>query len=67
VFAVLQKYVKVDNLLDTYGGEPSDEDMGDARVYLEETLTSLRKKLGSVEKRSAEKPRNSQETLWKSS
>ena len=56
-----------DNLLDTYGGEPSDEDMEDARSYLEEALTSLRKKLESVEKRSAEKRRDSQETLWKNS
>jgi hypothetical protein len=51
-----------DNLLDTYGGEPSDEDMEDAQAYLDETLTSLRKKLESVEKR-----RDSQETLWKNS
>lgn len=48
-----------DNLLDTYGGEPSDEDMQDAHEYLEEILNILRRKLGRVKKRE-----NAQEKLW---
>jgi len=48
-----------DNLLDTYGGEPSDEDMEDAEGYLEEVLTTLGKKLDSIKKR-----KERQERLW---
>jgi hypothetical protein len=51
-----------DNLVDTYGGEPSDEDMEEAQGHLEEILNSLRKKVESVQKRM-----DSQETLWKKS
>jgi hypothetical protein len=51
-----------DNLLDTYGGEPSDDDMEEAHGHLEEILNSLRKKVESVQKRM-----DSQETLWKKS
>jgi hypothetical protein len=51
-----------DNLLDTYAGEPSDEDMQEAHEYLEKVLKRLRRKCESVEKR-----KDKQETLWKNS
>ena len=51
-----------DNLLGTYTGEPSDEDMEEAYNHLEKILASLRKKLKSVKKR-----KDSQEALWKNS
>ncbi len=49
-----------DTLLDTYGGEPSDDDMQDAYGYLEGILNSLRRKLDRVEKRE-----DRQDKLWK--
>jgi hypothetical protein len=52
-----------DNLLDTYGGEPSDEDMQDAHEYLEEILNILKRKLGRVKKR----VEDTQDKLWKNS
>jgi hypothetical protein len=58
---VIYRAETFDNLLDTYAGEPSDEDMEDAFEYLEKTLTSLKKKVERVKKR------DSQETLWKNS
>jgi hypothetical protein len=51
-----------DNLLDTYAGEPSDEDMEEAHRFLKRALINLRKKAESVKKR-----KDSQETLWKNS
>ena len=51
-----------DNLLDTYGGEPSDDDMQDAYGYLEKILNSLRKRLDQVKKREEK-----QDKLWKNS
>ncbi|HXM67540.1 MAG TPA: hypothetical protein VN911_12475, partial [Candidatus Acidoferrum sp.] len=51
-----------DNLLDTYAGEPSDEDMEEAHGYLEKILNSLKKKVKSVQKR-----KDTQQTLWKNS
>jgi hypothetical protein len=49
-----------DNLLDTYTGEPSDDDMEEARDHLKKILASLRKKVESVNKR-----KDRQEILWK--
>ena len=49
-----------DNLLDTYTGEPSDEDMDEAHGLLGEILASLGRKLKVVKKR-----KDTQETLWK--
>jgi hypothetical protein len=51
-----------DNLIDTYAGEPSDEDMEEAHEHLNKILTSLRKKVESVRKR-----KDRQEPLWKNS
>jgi hypothetical protein len=51
-----------DNLLDTYGGEPSDDDMEDAHEYLGQILNSLRKKVDRVKKRE-----DKQDKLWKNS
>jgi hypothetical protein len=51
-----------DNLLDTYAGEPSDEDMEEAYEHLEKMLTSLKKRAEIIKKR-----KDKQGTLWKSS
>jgi hypothetical protein len=50
-----------DNLLDTYGGEPSDEDMEEAYEYFGEILDNLKSKLERVKKRKDKQ----QERLWK--
>ncbi len=49
-----------DNLLDTYGGEPSDEDMEDAREYLEQVVDDLKKRVERVKKKQQEE----QPKLW---
>jgi hypothetical protein len=57
---LLDRAETFDNLVDTYVGEPSDEDMGEAYGHLDKILQSLRKKVESLTKR-----KEKQGTLWK--
>lgn len=57
---LLDRAETFDNLVDTYVGEPSDEDMDEAYGHLDKILQSLRKKVESLTKR-----KEKQGTLWK--
>jgi hypothetical protein len=57
---LLDRSETFDNLLDTYTGEPSDEDMQEAYHHLGKIMGSLRKKMDSLKKR-----KSAEATLWK--
>jgi hypothetical protein len=57
---LLDRAETFDNLVDTYVGEPSDEDMAEAYSHLDRVVKSLKKKVEGLTKR-----KERQRTLWK--
>lgn len=57
---LLERAQTFDNLIDTYVGEPSEDDIEEAKGHLERILDGLRKKVDSLEKRKLR-----EEGLWR--